>query len=558
MAVESAAVYGAPATGKVENKGLKTNAIGYVSNIVIGVASTAPAYSLAATLGFIVADKGVGTHAPAVLLASFVPMLLISLGYKYLNKADPDSGTTFAWTTRAFGPTFGWLNGWAIFLADLLVMASLGYIAATYTYLLFEWHYGETHVWVALVGCILWIWLMTWICHRGIELSARIQQVLLGFEFVMLMIFAIVALVDVYSGTAAAHSIKPEADWFNPFAMNFGDLVVAMLLGIFIYWGWDSGVAVNEESEDANEGPGRAAVVSTFMLVAIYLLVSAGAQAYHGTSFISSEENASDVLHALGKGVLGAVGVRFLIIAVLTSAAASTQTTILPTARTTLSMAKWGAIPAVIGKIHPRFLTPTVSTWGFGILSVATAVPLILISETVLELSVVALGIPVCFYYGSTGFASLWYYRREVFTSARKFIFVGLLPLLGGLIMYAIGIKAIIFYGHKVNSEGKEYLGLTLPIWFGGIGMIVGLILAWISRPYFRTFFSRKTETATPGLLDAAVERAPLHLMGSQHVTHGADWLTPEADGGTSSGDGGSTPGGLPGDPGDTPPSATG
>ena len=142
-------------------------------------------------LGFIVADPGVATHAPGVLLASFVPMLLISLGYKYLNKADPDSGTTFAWTTRAFGPTFGWLNGWAIFLADLLVMASLGYIAATYTYLLFEWHYGETHVWVALVGCILWIWLMTWICHRGIELSARIQQILLGFELAMLMIFAI-------------------------------------------------------------------------------------------------------------------------------------------------------------------------------------------------------------------------------------------------------------------------------------------------------------------------------------------------------------------------------
>ncbi len=545
MATEVAAVgvSGAPATGKVENKGLKSNAIGYVSNIVIGVASTAPAYSLAATLGFIVADKGVGTHAPAVLLASFVPMLLISLGYRYLNKADPDSGTSFAWTTRAFGPTFGWLNGWAIFLADLLVMASLGYIAATYTYLLFEWHYGETHTWVALVGCILWIWLMTWICHRGIELSARIQQVLLGFEFVMLMIFAIVALIDVYSGTAAAHSIKPQFDWFNPFAMNFGDLVVAMLLGIFIYWGWDSGVAVNEESEDSNEGPGRAAVVSTFMLVAIYLLVSAGAQSYHGTGYISSEENANDVLHALGKGVLGSVGVRFLIVAVLTSAAASTQTTILPTARTTLSMAKWGAIPAAIGKVHPRFLTPTISTWGFGILSVLVAVPLILISETVLELSVVALGIPVCFYYGSTGFASLWYYRREIFDSPRKFIFVGLLPLLGGVIMYGIGIKAITYYGHKANSEGKEYLGLTLPLWFGGVGMIIGLVLALVSRPAFRPFFSRKTETAPPGLLDAPVERAPVHLMGPEHVTHGVHVMTPEAESSSTE----PPPGGPPG-----------
>jgi amino acid transporter len=464
-----------------------------------------------------------------VLLASFVPMLLISLGYRYLNKADPDSGTSFAWTTRAFGPTFGWLNGWAIFLADLLVMASLGYIAATYTYLLFEWHYGETHTWVALVGCVLWIWLMTWICHRGIELSARIQQLLLGFEFVMLMIFALVALIDVYSGSAAAHSIKPQLDWFNPFAMNFGDLVVAMLLGIFIYWGWDSGVAVNEESEDSNEGPGRAAVVSTLLLVVIYLLVSAGAQSYHGTAYISSEENASDVLHALGKGVLGSVGVRFLIVAVLTSAAASTQTTILPTARTTLSMAKWGALPAIIGRVHPRFLTPTLSTWGFGILSVAVAVPLILISETVLELSVVALGIPVCFYYGSTGFASLWYYRREIFDGPRKFIFVGLLPFLGGVIMYGIGIKAITYYGHAANAEGKIYLGLTLPLWFGGIGMIVGLALAFVSRFYYGPFFARKTETAPAGLLDAPVEHAPAHLMGRGAVTTERHPFRPEA-----------------------------
>ena len=72
-------------------KGLKADALGYVSNVVIAVASTAPAYSLAATLGFIVAVGGVGVHAPAILIVSFVPMLFISLGYHYLNLADPDA-----------------------------------------------------------------------------------------------------------------------------------------------------------------------------------------------------------------------------------------------------------------------------------------------------------------------------------------------------------------------------------------------------------------------------------------------------------------------------------
>jgi amino acid transporter len=517
MATEAAAVAGAPATGRVEDKGLKKNAIGYVSNVVIGVASTAPAYSIAATLGFIIADPGVASHAPGVLLAAFVPMLLVSLAYRYLNKADPDAGTTFAWTTRAFGPAFGWLNGWAIFLADVLVMASLGSVAAIYTFKLFEWQWAEAHKGAALAGCVLWILLMTWICHRGIELSARIQQVLLSFEVVMLVIFSVVAIVAVYSGNGGAGAIEPHASWFNPFAMPFHDLVVALLLGIFIYWGWDSGVSVNEESEDSNEGPGRAAVVSTILLVVIYLLVSAGAQSYHGANFFIGEANEAhreDVLNALGKGVLGSVGVKFLIIAVLTSAAASTQTTILPTARTTLSMAKWGAIPSVIGKIHPRFLTPTVSTWGFGLISILVAVPLILISSQVLELAVVALGIPVCFYYGSTGLASVWYYRREVLTSVRKFVLVGLLPLIGCLMFYGIGFYAIKYYGHKANAEGKEYFHLTLPLWFGGIGMVFGAVLMLVSRLYFRPFFSRKTETAPAGLLDAPVERAPAHLMG--------------------------------------------
>ena len=75
MATASVAVSGAPDPSGVMDKGLKKNAIGYLSNIVIGVASTAPAYSLAATLGFIVAVKGVGVHAPAVMLVAFIPML---------------------------------------------------------------------------------------------------------------------------------------------------------------------------------------------------------------------------------------------------------------------------------------------------------------------------------------------------------------------------------------------------------------------------------------------------------------------------------------------------
>ena len=296
---------GAPASSGVMDKGLKKGAIGYVSNIVIGVASTAPAYSLAATLGFIVAVKGVGVHAPAVMLVAFIPMLLVASAYKYFNRADPDAGTTFAWVTRAFGPITGWMNGWAIFLADLIVMASLADIAAIYTFKLFGFtELGESKA-AIIIAAVLWIAIMTWICYRGIELSARIQQVLLGAEVCILGLFAVVAFVKVYGSNPPAGSIKPSLSWFNPFAMNFGDLVVALLLAVFIYWGWDSGVAVNEESEDPAKGPGKAAVVSTILLVLIYVVVTAAAQSFHGVGFLTNEANQEDVLNALGTGVLG-------------------------------------------------------------------------------------------------------------------------------------------------------------------------------------------------------------------------------------------------------------
>ncbi|MGA9286447.1 MAG: APC family permease [Solirubrobacteraceae bacterium] len=494
------------ATGEVVDKGLKKDAIGYLSNLVIGVASTAPAYSLAATLGFIVAVTGVGVHAPAVLLVAFIPMLLIAGAYWGLNRADPDAGTTFAWTTRALGPGTGWVNGWAIFLSDVLVMASLADIAGIYTFKLFGWESAANSTGAVMAAAVVWIAVMTWICYRGIELSARIQQVLLSAEILILGLFAVVALVKVY-GSHPAGSIEPTIGWFNPFALKFGALLDGILLGVFIYWGWDSGVAVNEESEDPNEGPGRAAVMSTILLVLIYVIVSAAGQAFHGPGFLSN--NSEDVLNALGKPVLGSGLDKLLIIAVLTSASASTQTTILPTARTTLSMAHWKSIPKAFGTVHPRYLTPSFSTLMMGAVSILWTVVILLLSANALEDSIVAIGFPICFYYGFTGIACIVYYRHELTNSVRDFILLGVAPLIGGLILFGVFVKAVIFYGHAENVSSKPILGITLPLWMGIGGMLVGVILMIVSRPFFKDFFSRKLETVQPGLFEEPVEHAP-------------------------------------------------
>jgi amino acid transporter len=486
----------------VEDKGLKANALGFVSSVVVGVASTAPGYSIAATLGFVTVIAGIGYHAPIVMVLAFVPTLLIALAFKYLNQADPDCGTTFTWATRAFGPTSGWLGGWGILYADVLVMASLSQIAGSYTFLLFGADGAASNrLWVGVAG-VIWIVLMTAICYIGIEVSARTQYFLLAAEILTLAAFAIVALVKVYWRHPHG-SVHPSWEWLNPFGIgSFGALTDGLLLAIFIYWGWDTAVSLNEETEDATRTPGRAAVVSTLLLLAIYLVVSIAAQAFHGVGFLN--DNADDVLGALGKDVLPWGLDKLLIIAVLTSASASTQTTILPTARATLSMGSHGAIPRYFARIHPRYLTPGPSTIWMGIVSIACFVTLNSVSTNILADSVTATGFGIAFYYGLTGFACTWYFRRELGKSLRNLVYVGILPLLGGLVLFTLlGYDVYQQSDPSYSSVGHAWLGVGPPVAIGMLGLGLGIVLMIAQRivspdPFFR----RRPERAEPGVLE--------------------------------------------------------
>src|SRR5580692_6691817 len=401
-----------PVDKSIGEKGLKGGALGLISSIVVGVASTAPAYSLAATLGFVVIAIN-GLSAPIITILAFIPMFFISYAYKEMNYADPDCGTTFTWGARAFGPKTGWLGGWGIVAADLLVMASLAQIAGQYVFLLFGANgigHNASSGWVLLVG-ILWIVAMTWICYVGIEISANFQKALLGIELTMLLVLSVVALIKVGNGTAPVGHITPSWSWFNPFDhFSFSGFMVGFTLMLFIYWGWDTSVSVNEETKDSHKTPGRAAVLSTVILLVTYAIVVMASQSYAGVGTtgigLGNTANSNDVIKVLGASVFGSSGIgsfatHLLLLMVLSSAAASTQTTILPTALTTLSMAAYKALPDSFAKTHPRFMTPTVSTIAMGAISVVlyAAMNYMSTSGFVIADAVIAIGLFIAFYY---------------------------------------------------------------------------------------------------------------------------------------------------------------
>ncbi len=487
-------VPGVVAEAKAE-KGLKGNAVGMLSSVVIGVASTAPAYSLAVTLGLVVLVAGVGLKSPAIMIVSFFPMILIASSYYYLNKVDPDCGTTFSWVTRSMGPRTGWVTGWVMVAADIIVMASLAQITGTYFFLLFGLHsLANSLFWVTSVG-VAFLVIMSVVTAIGIEVSARLQWFLLGFEYLMLVIFSVVALVKVYASHPAG-AVRPSLSWFVP-NMNLGSLAGGVLLALFIYWGWDTAVSVNEETERKSIVPGIAAVLSTLALVFIYVLATTAAQSFHGPAYLG--KNSADVLSPLGSAVLGGTFSKLLIAVVLTSATASTLTTILPGARTTLSMASHGAIPKIWARVSPRFQTPVWGTAIYGVLSIVWYVGLTLLSQNVLADSIAALGLTIAFYYGINGFAVPLFYQTSRAAELQEVHLPGALPAarrpLHGVDLHSLAGLLVV--------PGQLLLGYLLvrrrPAVRPGVGFIVaGVVVMFLAAAFVKRskpFFSRTMET---------------------------------------------------------------
>ena len=487
------------------DKGLQAGALGLLGNVTIGLASVAPAYSLAATLGFVV--LAVGDKAPAMFVLAFIPMLLTAFAYRELSQDTPDCGTTFTWGTKAFGPWIGWIGGWGLAVSAIIVLANVAEVAAIYLFrFLGQDELAESLTAKVLLGSFFII-AMTLVSARGIVVSERIQYVMIAVQFGVLISVSVIALIRVFSGTAGDQAIMPQWSWLWPGGLDMSSIAAAVILCIFIYWGWDSCLAVGEETKDTEKTPGRAAVITTLILVFTYVLVAYAVQSFAGFGDtgigLTNEENVSDTLTILGEPVAGSIVASLLLLTVSISALSSTQTTILPTARGSLSMAVYEAIPKRFSNLHPKYMTPAFGTIVMGISALAFYLVLTLVSQNALADSISSLGLAVAFYYGITAYACVWYFRRTLFQSARNFFMRGLFPLLGAIVLTLAFVKSAI---DMIQPDyGYTAFGPIGGVFVLGVGMLalgVPLMLAcWAfgTKRFFRgETLNASTEAKVP------------------------------------------------------------
>ncbi|MGH2992767.1 MAG: APC family permease, partial [Solirubrobacterales bacterium] len=234
-------------------------------------------------------------------------------------------------------------------------------------------------------------------------------------------------------------------------------------------------------------------------------------------------ENFDDNFVVLGKVAEDVLGpLAFLVVlAVITSGIASTQTTILPASRTSLSMAAQGAFPRIFARIHPRFLTPDVSTIVIGVVATVWYVGASIVSDNFLLDSLSALSLMIAFYYALTGIACVIYWRRELTRSVKSFLFIGVAPLVGAAGLGYLLVESVRDLSDPKASYTKESIfGLGVPLAIAILFTVIGLVLmvAWRLSSSGKPFFQRRGfEAVSQEIADetAAPRPAPAPAKGS-------------------------------------------
>jgi amino acid transporter len=483
----------------LQDKGLSRNSIGVLGSVVLGVSSVAPAYALTATLGILVAEAG--SKMAVVIIAGFLPMFFAAYAYRELNKVAPDCGTSFTWTTKAFGPYVGWIGGWAAILATAIVLSNLAGVAVQFFYQFFgDLFNNETlgSLWenrgINVLTCVALLAIATWVSYRGITTTEHVQFILVGFQMVVLLIFAGMAFAR--SGSSET-GVDFSWDWFSPAGFTLSAFIAGLSGSIFAFWGWDTCLTVNEESKGSEKTPGRAAILTVMSILLTYLIVATATQMYAGTGTdglgLGNEDISDNVFGALAEPVMGSPWNLFLFLAVLASSAASLITTFLPTSRTMLGMATYKALPPRFATIHPRYLSPSYATVVAGVAAALFYSVLTFLSENVLTDTIYSLGIMICFYYGLTAFACIWFFRNELFDSASSFVFKLLFPLLGGLGLFGVLAVTLKDSASPDYGSGASVFGVGLVLILGLGLILLGLVLMFAWRAVEPAFFRGET-----------------------------------------------------------------
>jgi amino acid transporter len=458
---------------------LATKQVSLFGDFVAGITNVAPSTAVALTLGAIISVSGLA--APSVVLIVGFSMLFIAISYHYLNLWRPSAAAQAMWVARAIQPVAGLAIGFNVLLMTLV--ANVSNITLFGPYLLgIIWPSHQNNRLLQWVCTAVATGLVLFIAIVGIRRAIRFQTIIVWIEYAIILSFVIGLLVAEYSGHPG--STHPHLSWLLPStAPSWSGLMNGVVLGVFMFGGWEASVYLSEEGTDVRRNPGRAGIISVVFCIVWFSLLILAIQAIAPAKALVA--NSANIIAFSASAIWPKPWSSLVSLAVLSSVIAVTQSQLQNFSRMSYGLARDGLMPKWLGRLSSH-RTPATA------LIIAAVIP---VAALIVYLSSSSAGRTIGLVSGTAGFlyivmyvagavSCIWYYRRRLFKSARMLFLAGVLPFIGGAAL----VYAAIFAFPTTPGE-------TL---YPFIVMFVGIFpAAWLVKYFTKApFFSRPTLVA--------------------------------------------------------------
>ncbi|MFI5035593.1 MAG: APC family permease [Acidimicrobiales bacterium] len=452
--------------------GLKADSVSLWGDFVVSIANVAPSSSVAYTLAILLAFAG---HvAPLAVLVVGLGMSACAVGYASLNRWRAHAGAPYVWVGEAVTPSIG--VGTGLLNVAVSTFANLGNITLAGAYFLFVVAptgstFSNPVTWLVATAIMAGL---VYLAIRGIRPTVRLQWFFVFIEYTAMISFVVLALIHEASHTGGATLPSLHAFTFASSGGGVGGftgLAKAAVPCGFLYLGWEATAVLGEESTLRKINPGRAMIMGTLFLTVWYTFLIWVFQGVSSTSHILT--SGTDVLAYSGQLLVPGFWGRALPLAVLVAVVGTCQIQMTEPSRILYALARDKLIPRVFGLINKAHQTP----WA-ALLILAAIPPILLIPYLANATANHAIGDIISadgmiglFMYFVVACASVWFYRDHLRHNANKFIWLGLIPVLGGLFM-----GAVFGYGLTTQTHIVSWVSAIIIIVVFALGYVIHLV----------------------------------------------------------------------------------
>jgi amino acid transporter len=300
--------------------------------------------------------QGSGGMVALAYVIGMVAMMFTANSYAQMVQAFPMSGSVYTYAGRGITPWVGFLAGWVIML-DYVLVPGLLYLVASVA---MNSIVPAVPVWIWI---ILFIALNTVVNYMGIEMTARVNKIMLIGELIVLVIFIVIGLVAVAQGRGNGFSLTA---FYNPETFHWSVVLGAVSIAVLSFLGFDGISMLAEENKQGARQIGRAMFAALLLAGALFIVqtwVASMLVPNSGTLLAEGDPAGTAFYDAAGVAGGGWLAGLTALATAIAWGFANSLAAQAATSRLLFAMARDGELPRFLAKVHKKHRVPVNATF---------------------------------------------------------------------------------------------------------------------------------------------------------------------------------------------------